>query len=495
MEAAQQYRNPVVPGFNPDPSVCRAGDEFFLVTSTFTYFPGVPVYRSNNLIEWDQIGNVLTRSSQLDLSGTGAWTSLGVFAPTIRHHNGRFWMITTNFDGRRLGMFFATAEDPAGPWSEPISVALTAIDPDLAWDDDGRCYVHASLGGIQRACIDDRTGALLEGPTTTWSGTGLQYPEAPHLFRCDDWWYLIIAEGGTERGHSVSIARGPTARGPWAGCPTNPIVSHRSTDRPIQNTGHADMVQARDGSWWMVLLGTRPRGVTPGFHVLGRETFLAPVSWCDGWPIVGSIEVGPPGEDKTRSRRHDFDGAVLTPEWLSVRRPPSDFISLSDRPGWMTVHGAGDDLDGPFPSFIGVRQQHHDCHVRTRVDAATASEAGLAVRIDEHAHYEVFVKDGEVAVRSRIGPMASVIARAPAPSSTPVLALEVMSETAPFSGPDNVALGYEGDDGQFRELSRLDGRYLSTEVAGGFTGRIVGIYCVGGTAHFDWFDYAALDGS
>src|SRR5690242_1949998 len=292
------WRNPVIPGFHPDPSVCRVGDDYYLVTSSFTWFPGVPIFRSSNLVDWTQLGNVLDRPSQLDLRGSESWASFGIFAPTIRHHDDRFWMITTNSTG--IGNFFVTARDAAGPWSDPVPVDLPGIDPDLAWDHQGRCWVHFSgTGAIQRARIDDATGEVLEGPDLAWSGTGMQYPEAPHLYERDGTWYLLIAEGGTERGHAVSIARGPSPRGPWEGCPANPILTHRSTDRPVQNTGHADLVEAADGSWWMVLLGVRHRGMTPGFHVLGRETFLAPVEWVDGWPVVDEVTLEvdrePPG--------------------------------------------------------------------------------------------------------------------------------------------------------------------------------------------------------
>ena len=168
-------------------------------------------------------------------------------------------MITTNVTAAGATTFFVTAEDPAGPWSDPTTVAVNGIDPDLAWDDAGNCWVHFSgLGGIARCRIDPTDGRVLAGPERTWSGTGLQYPESPHLFQRDGTWYLMIAEGGTQQGHCVSIARGPSPVGPWESAPSNPILTNRSTDRPIQNTGHADLVQATDGSWWMVLLGVRP---------------------------------------------------------------------------------------------------------------------------------------------------------------------------------------------------------------------------------------------
>lgn len=213
------FRNPVIPGFFPDPSVCRAGDEYFLVTSSFTYFPGVPVFRSANLVDWVQIGNVLNRPSQLDLAETTEYASHGVWAPTIRYHAGRFWMITTNHTAGGNHNFFVTADDPADSWSEPVPVAIDGVDPDLAWDDDGNCWVSFSTGrDIMRCRIDDRTGAVLKPPEPTWSGTGLQFPEAPHLFRRGGRWYLLIAEGGTERGRtrlaSPPPPRGGTSRAP-----------------------------------------------------------------------------------------------------------------------------------------------------------------------------------------------------------------------------------------------------------------------------------------
>ena len=180
------YRNPVIPGFHPDPSVCRVGDEYFLVTSSFIFSPGVPIFRSSNLVDWTQIGNVLDRPSQLDLTATWNWSSLGIYAPTIRHHDGRFFMITTNVGSSGRQTFLVTSEDPAGPWSDPVPVPVPGIDPDLAWDHDGNCWVHFSgLGGIARSRIDVRTGAMLTTPDLTWSGTGLQYPEAPHLYERD----------------------------------------------------------------------------------------------------------------------------------------------------------------------------------------------------------------------------------------------------------------------------------------------------------------------
>jgi xylan 1,4-beta-xylosidase len=491
------YRNPVVPGFHPDPSICRVGDEYFLAVSSFTYFPGVPIFRSTNLVDWTQIGNALDRTSQLDLTGTESMTSGGVFAPTLRHHGGRFWMITTVMREMQLQNFFVTARDAAGPWSEPVTVDLPGIDPDIAWDDDGTCWVHGALGEIRRHRIDPSTGAVLGESERTWSGTGMQFPEAPHLFRRKGTWYLLVAEGGTERGHAASIARAPSPLGPWESCPTNPIISHRSTDRPIQNTGHADFVEATDGSWWMVLLGTRPKGYTPGWHGIGRETFLAPVDWVDGWPVPGELALempfDPPGPaaEPAPGDREDFDGDDLGPAWISVRRPLGTAASTTERPGWLTLHGDDGDLDGPYPTFLGRRQIDRLCRIRTLVEVDDALEAGLGLRMDEGHHASIAVVRGEVVARLRVGPTERIERRAVGDGSV-VLGIDVDEHPDGFlGGPDLLRLGTEAVDGTLDVLLEVDGRYLSTEVAGGFVGRVVGLYAVGGTASFDWFDMEA----
>jgi beta-xylosidase len=490
------FSNPVIPGFHPDPSVCRVGDEYFLVASSFTYAPGLPIFRSRNLVDWTQIGNVLERQSQLDLSGTTASASAGIYAPTLRHHDGRFWAITTCVDSSGFNSFFVNSSDPSGPWSDPIAVAASGIDPDLAWDGEGRCWVHfSSFAGIARCRIDPETGEVLEGPDPAWPGTGLQYPEAPHLLERNGTWYLLIAEGGTERGHTVSVARGPSPQGPWEACQRNPILSHRSTDSPIQNTGHADLVEAPDGTWWMVLLGVRPKGVSPGFHVLGRETFLTAVDWVDGWPVPAAValdmEERPPGPgprpvEEPLAAYDDFDGQVLAPQWISIRRYPTEMTSLSTRPGWLALTGDDSTLDDAFPAYVGRRQLHHECRTRTSVDAGSAAEAGIAVVMDESAHYEVAVVGDRVVARACVGVFGGVLDHAPRPPGPVVLTIG----TIPHGhGPDTVTLGYQDADQRQYALAELDGRYLATEVRGGFLGRTIGMYAIGGDAFFDWFEY------
>ncbi|MFF5225338.1 glycoside hydrolase family 43 protein [Dactylosporangium sp. NPDC000521] len=483
--------NPVVAGFYPDPSVCRAGDDYYLACSSFEYFPGVPILRSRDLVHWTQIGNALDRPSQLRLP-PGTRSSGGIYAPTLRHHDGRFWLVVTNVSAGGNQLF--TATDPAGPWSEPVPLPdVAGIDPDLVWDTDGTCY--CTVAGVSQMQLDPLTGDS-GAPRRIWSGTpGAKAPEAPHLYRIADYWYLVIAEGGTERCHAVSIARGPSPSGPFEPCPDNPILTHRGTDHPIQNTGHADLVQAPDGSWWMVLLGVRPGGGTPGWHVIGRETFLAPVRWVDGWPVAGPLtldlpEVGwplhPVAPDPVRD---DFSSAALHPRWVSLRRPPA---LAADGSGGLTLRAAGGSLDDLDVTLVGRRQQHLACQVRTLIDPGSG-RGGLVVRLDEDHHYEIEVFAGTATVLARIGPLRTVVASAPVPAGFVVLGVDVTPAPPtwdPRQGPDALEFGIGSPAGTFTALATLDGRYLSTEVAGGFTGRVIGMYCVDGTVRFEWFDYA-----
>jgi beta-xylosidase len=476
--------SPVIPGFHPDPSICRVGEDYYLACSSFEYFPGVPIFRSRDLRHWEQAGNALERPSQLVLPASVPGSG-GIFAPTLRHHGGRFYLVTSNFWGGGIVLF--TAEAAAGPWSDPVVIGwLPHCDPDLAWDASGECYLTVS--GIEQARLDTATGALLEEPRPLWSGT-LGYPEAPHLYEIDGTWYLMIAEGGTERGHCVSIARGDSPRGPFTPCPANPVLTRRSTTSPVQNTGHGDLVQDPGGSWWLVFLGVRPKGGSPGYHVLGRETFLAPVTWKDGWPVVGEIVAGPAW---TEPPRDDFDSPRLHPRWISVRsRPP-----LSIAGSRLRLDPAdADAMDSRLPSFVGRRQQHPYVRVRTEVDGA----GGLAVRMDDRHHYGVEVHDGTVRAQARVGGLRQVFGQQPCPAGPVVLRLEVLPPDLALArdpvtaDPDRIRLGLERD-GEFTVLAELDGRYLSTEVTGGFTGRVIGVYAAAGPASFDWFDYQALSG-
>ena len=241
---------PIISGFHPDPTICRVGEDYYLATSSFEYFPGAPIFHSRDLVTWTQIGNILDRRSQFRLGNAGP--STGIYAGTLRHHDGRFWFITTNVSEFGEGHLLVHAEDPAGPWSEPILIPeATGIDPDLALG--RRRYVLPHLARARLHPWGPRhppgtrststTGRFLEPAYPVWQGSGMAAAEGPHLYQIGEYWYLVLAEGGTERGHCVTVARASSPRGPFESCPWNPVFTHRSSTHPVQNVGHADLVQ------------------------------------------------------------------------------------------------------------------------------------------------------------------------------------------------------------------------------------------------------------
>ncbi|UGQ11749.1 glycoside hydrolase family 43 protein [Yinghuangia sp. ASG 101] len=484
--------HPILPGFFPDPSICRVGNDHYLIASSFEYFPGVPIFHSRDLTAWEQIGNVLDRPSQLPVATGLDGASTGIYAPTLRHHDGSFWMITTNrttMDELRKGHLIVRAEDPSGPWSDPVhTTGAIGIDPDLAWDDDGTCYMTWSMLGIMQAPIDPVTGKLLGEPRKLWDGTGLAHPEGPHLFRRGAWWYLVIAEGGTGPGHGVTVARSRSITGPFEAHPANPILSHRSTDHPVQNTGHADLVELADGRWAMVHLGVRPRGAHPKWHVNGRETFLTGIAWADDWPVVDEDAFGVPAQDT--SFTDDFIGGALHPRWISPGTDPRGFTTPSEAaPGGLVLR-AGRAHD--------EREARHLLAVRARDEAwqATAAlpagDAALVVRVDD-AHWAAVERRGTtISVRMVVGPLDRILATAEDVPADRPLAVRCAAVPADFglrTAPDRLQLGYA--DGGFRPLADVDGRYLSTEVAGGFTGRVIGVEALDGDAVLTRFTYQA----
>jgi len=495
------YTNPVIPGFYPDPSVCRVGADYYLVTSSFEYYPGVPVFYSQDLFNWRQIGYCLTRESQLPLHG--AASSGGIFAPTIRHHQGRFYMVTTNITvGKHL---LVHAASPEGPWSEPVWLDHGGIDPSLLFDDDGKVYFSSTgPGGIWQSELDVERGTWTGEKRFLWAGTGGSYPEAPHLYRLDGTYYLMIAEGGTEYGHMETIARSSTPWGPFEPCPHNPILSHRSRSLEIRCTGHGDLIQDHHGNWWMVFLGTRPVGYPPRYH-LGRETFLAPVAWDEGgWPVVNGgqpveaemhVATLPPRPWDPAPARDDFDSHTLGLCWNFLRNPYPEDWSLSARPGYLRLKGSAVTLDQEdSPAFVGRRQQHLDFCASAGLDFGPQSaheEAGLTVLMNHRHHYEVFVtRQGDerrVRVRRRIGSLVGIVADVPAPAGNLVLSISADSSAYAFAVEDGA--------GNRQQLAEGETCYLSTEVAGGFTGVYIGMYATGnGTragaaADFDWFQY------
>jgi xylan 1,4-beta-xylosidase len=487
MPAALTSVVPIIPGFHPDPSVCRVGDDYYLANSSFEYAPGVPLWHSRDLLTWSLVGNILDRPDQF-LAGHAS-SDGGVYAPTLRHHDGRFWLITTDVSGRP-GQLVVSAEDPSGPWSAPMFLTgLSGIDPDLAWDEDGTCYVtycssDPELRGIAQARVDLETGTVLEAPRPLWSGIGLAYPEAPHLYQRGAYWYLLIAEGGTERGHSVSVARADRPEGPYAGAPTNPVLSHRSTTHPVQNTGHADLVQNADGSWAVVYLGVRPRGFTPMFHVNGRETFLAGIDWVDDWPVVDEGRHSGPVRDT--SYTDTFDGSRLHPRWVSPGAGLSEVAAPQPGGGIQLRPGTG-----PRAAVGALTARVLDPAWRFEADLGLAHGSGaLLLRLDDAHWCEIRADGGHVHAVVRIGPLETQHGAA-VPLAGPSLTLRAEALAPTTGGPDDVRLSVVVD-GTEHELTRFDGRYFSTEVAGGFTGRVVGLRALDGVVDVAEVRYAPL---
>ncbi len=487
------FVNPVLPGFQPDPSICRVGDDYYLATSSFELFPSLPIHHSRDLVNWRLIGHALDRPTQIDLSHTPS--SKGIFAPTLRNHRGRFYLICTDVGG--VENFILHATDPAGPWSDPVLVPIDGIDPSLCFDDGFVFLTWSALGqlGIMGAQIDPDTGRLLTAPALWWRGTGGQYPEGPHLYHRGGWYYLLISEGGTEAGHMITVARSRQPEGPYESAPCNPVLTHRSLSHPLQSTGHGDLVQVRDGSWWMVFLATRPLGYHP-MHNLGRETCLAPVDWPEGgWPtLVTPLPLNlpcPPAASGTAAPR-----AAMSP-WVFRRTPPPSLASVS-------VNGEGSRLpclpltldDVACCALLARRQTAFEAMFSAEVTLEPGEQgdaAGLAVVMNEQ-HYATMLLTCEadglfIVVRQRVGELRVELARHRVERELATLRVRAEAGSYHFE--------FAGREG-WGELAVVSTRHLSTELAGGFTGVLLGLHATSqgrtsrGAASFQRIDYSPV---
>jgi alpha-N-arabinofuranosidase len=504
------FQNPILPGCYPDPAICRVGEDYFLVTSSFAYFPGIPIFQSRDLVHWKQLGHCLDRKSQLNLDGLSIKD--GIWAPAISHSGGQFYVTATLMKKGGGGNFLVKATDAAGPWSEPVWVDQPGIDPSLFFDDEGKCYyltTHCMPGrsrnDIVMAEIDPATGQRLSDLVPLWSGIGELAPEGPHLYKIGGRYYLMIAEGGTYGGHMENIARSESLWGPYEGCPRNPILTHRHNHHlPIQFAGHGDLVEMPDGTWWMVHLGVRCSSYQK--QHLGRETFLVPVSWDkEGWPLVnegkGITELK---HESPQLHPHpwaqlpctdNFDEASLDLRWNHLGNPVPNRYSLSERPGWLRLRGSVGTLSGmESPTFIGRRQQEFVVNASICIEfepLAENEEAGLAVYMSPDAHYTLSImrrgEKREVILKLHLDHLQTEIARQEVPAGPLTLAVESSKETYTFSFAQN--------QGPLVRLGEAPVRYLCAEVADTFTGVYLGLYATGNGssaashADFDWFEY------
>jgi alpha-N-arabinofuranosidase len=503
--AATQYRNPILSGYYPDPSVLRVGSDYYLVNSSFTNFPGLPLFHSRDLVNWTQVANVIDRPSQFSFKGLRS--SRGIYAPDISHRDGRFYVVTTCVDCG--GNVVMTATNPKGPWSDPIKLRSGGIDPSLFWDKDGKVYLVGNDAPAEKPRYDghraiwvqefDPAALAVKGDRTLLVNGGVDiaarpiWIEGPHIFRRGQYYYLIAAEGGTGDNHSQVVFRSTSVRGPFLPYERNPILSQRTLDptrpNPVTSAGHAKFVQTADGAWWASFLATRPYG--DGLYNIGRETFLLPVSWKDDWPVV--LEDGKPipfvaprpalpAQPRPAlpfsgdfAYTDEFTGARLSDQWIGVRTPAAPFHRLAN--GRLVLEPAGQlgDLDST-PAFIARRQQHHIARVATSLRFRPIQEgdrAGLVAYQSDASH--LFYGLARLGQRN----VLALTVRDKAASDRLLASVPLDSEA--------LDLQIEADGGRMRfsytagGVTRVlradvDASFLSTAKAGGFTGTIIGPY-------------------
>lgn len=395
--------NPILSGDHADPSIVLVGSDYYMVTSTFQYFPGVQVLHSRDLVQWCPIGHVITRKSQLDL--TGMPDSFGVFAPDISYYDGKFWVVVPYYHGQpRCTNLLFVADRPEGPYSEAIMLNHHFIDPSIFNDDDGKRYLAFGGGWVHEMAKDG--SCLLGEAKQVWPGTGGAAPEAPHIVKRNGWYYLMLAEGGTFFEHMETLARSRSIWGPYEPCPHNPVLIQRDPEQRIQKPGHGKLVQDPNGQWWMFHLGGRP--LTPGGACpLGRETFVVPVHWTeDDWFIVG--EDGVPMDRVTMPLTGDglltedssvedcFEGAALSPDWEWVRHPVEDGYQLSQAGLQMMCkpfipYGLGSTL------ILTRRWRHFGFTTVTKMvfePKSRGEEAGIALYRDADAFLFFSIRNG-----------------------------------------------------------------------------------------------------
>lgn len=499
-----RYDNPIISGFYPDPSICRVGEDYYLVNSTFEYFPGITVFHSKDLLNWKQIGHCITRNEQLTLFQDHP-NSSGLFAPVIRYHEGIFYVICTNvtFRNDTGGNFIVWTKDPAGEWSQPVYINTPGIDPSLFWDEDGKAYYTGSGKGIFLCEIDPMTGELLSDKKVIWQGTGGSSPEGPHIYKKDGWYYLLISEGGTEYCHMITMARSKNIMGPYEAYEGNPVLTNRSLDTPIKAVGHADMVEDMNGNWWAVCLGIRPLGY-PFRHNLGRETMLVPVEWKkDQWPVFGEDGMLPetvetellPCEQKKwiGIQKDSFDGEKLNSCWNFIGNPLVQFWELTEE--GLILYGNERSLSDAKPkAFLGRRQEHHNCIARTQIcfePEQDGEEAGITIYMNNLHHYEVALTrindKGYIILRRQIGSLWKIERQIPYEKNQVVFEMQCSKEYYTFW------YGISKEELKFLGKGEVD--YLTTEVGGRFTGNYIGLYTMGNGsickegARFSWFEY------
>lgn len=530
-------RNPILRGFNPDPSIVRVGEDCYIATSTFEWFPGVQIHHSRDLANWTLVARPLVRASQLDMRGDP--DSCGVWAPCLTHDGDRFHLIYT--DVKRYGRtttggasgaslrdfhnYLVTSDTIEGDWSDPVYLNSSGFDPSLFHDDDGRKYLVNMLwdhrpgrnrfAGIVLQEYAPEASALVGEPRLIFAGTPLGLTEAPHLYKRDGFYYLITAEGGTAWNHAVTMARSRSLTGPYELHPDTYILSARDRpDAPLQRAGHADLVETPEGEPWMVYLCGRPLP-NRGRCVMGRETAIQPMRWADdGWLYTASgdsipvLDIPMPTLDAPTLAppvRSDFDAGALPIDFQWLRSPePEKLFSLTARPGHLRLFGR-ESLGSLFEQALVARRQQAFCYsAETVVDFAPQSyqqAAGLICYYNGSKYHYLFVTAGDDG-RRQIQVMSAL------PDSPQG---DAFSQIHPVAAEGRIHLRAEVDYERLRFAFRIEGNaewtwlreqfdasILSDEASApglpNFTGAFVGVACQDTSgrrlaADIDWFDY------
>lgn len=521
---SQSFQNPILAGYYPDPSICKAGDDYYIINSSFAHYPGIPIFHSKDLLNWHLISYAMNRPSQLALEGSGI--SRGLFAPAISYHNGIFYIVCTEVS--KLGNFIITAKDPKGPWSDPVKLPqVNGIDPSLFFDDNGKAYVvYNSIPPDNKTLWNGhRTIRMYELDPVNLKvigeelllvngGTDISkkpvWIEGPHIYKKDGWYILMCAEGGTGYNHSEVVFRSKSVEGPYIPYDKNPILTQRHLDpnrkNPITTTGHADIVEDKDGNWWGIFLGCRP--YEGDYYNTGRETFMAPVKWVDGWPIfdLGGDEVkySYPINATVNKMTEKFNGNYLFKDnfnnsnlnlrYQFLRTVTENWYDLSANTGKLTINLRKETCSGRSnPSFIGFHQPHLKGYAATAMQfnpAAENEKAGLIVFQNERHFYYLCqsVADGK--------PVVQLYKDSILVTSIPLNIKKNKNICFKIEASnDKYSFYYSIQKNKWNAVQEnVDGKFLSTKEAGGFVGCMYALYATSNgiasvnKASYDWFE-------
>ncbi len=521
--------NPILPGFHPDPSICRVGDDYYIATSTFEWWPGIRLFHSRDLAHWQPVGFALTRRSQLDLRGIP--DSGGVWAPALSHAEGKFWLCFSDVRAltgpfKDVRNYVVTAESISGPWSDPIRLNASGFDPSLFHDDDGRKWLLNQIwecrptgntfAGIMLQEFDPVTEALIGEPRKVFAGTELGCTEGPHLYKKDGYYYLFTAEGGTGFEHAESVARSRSLHGPYEISPHHPLVSARQfPDAELQKTGHGGIVPGPDGRWYLTHLCSRPVGAEHRC-ILGRESAIQAVDWPEGeWPrLVG--EDGPrPAESvempwATGSEsspdgdfRDSFSTQALGDEWQTLREPADPaWLEILPEAGKVRLKGRHS-LQSTFEqSLIAVRTTSHRTRVRVDVDFQPREfqqTAGLVFYYNTKCFHYL-----QVGWEENLGRVVRILSSdtsgyfSPLTQPMPVTDTGTLTLAADLTN-GRLQFGWSSGAGEFQAVgSSLDATVLSDDhvIASGewgFTGCMIGLCAQDATDSAPWAEFSAFE--